>query len=111
MLLIVDIVPEVVLVSNAQGYGFHPSFDKVIGAYISKNKNIRDVLISGGDPLMLPRSKNSGFSFSRLAIIEHVEFVRDGAHDIPVFVPQRITTSPLLEALPGSPHPLAQYSC
>ena len=39
------------MVSNAQGYGFHPSFEKSL-EYISKNKNIRDVLISGGDPLM-----------------------------------------------------------
>ena len=99
-LLIVDIVPEAVLVSNAQGYGFHPSFDKSL-EYISKNKNIRDVLISGGDPLMLSDQKIQVL-LSRLAEIEHVEFVRIGSR-IPVFMPQRITT-PLLDAFQCHPN-------
>ena len=88
------------MVSNAQGYGFHPSFDKSL-EYISKNKNIRDVLISGGDPLMLSDQKIQVL-LSRLAKIEHVEFVRIGSR-IPVFMPQRITTS-LLDALQAHPN-------
>jgi lysine 2,3-aminomutase len=88
------------MVSNAQGYGFHPSFDKSL-EYISKNKNIRDVLISGGDPLMLSDQKIRVL-LSRLAEIEHVEFVRIGSR-IPVFMPQRITPS-LLDAFQVHPN-------
>ena len=83
------------LVSNAQGYGFHPSIDDSV-EYISKNKSIRDVLISGGDPLILSDNKLKSL-LQRLANIEHVEFVRIGTR-IPVFLPQRITDS-LLDAL------------
>ena len=37
------------LVSNAQGYGFRPNIDQCLN-YIRKHTEIRDVLISGGDP-------------------------------------------------------------
>ena len=40
------------LVSNAQGYGFHPNIDQCLD-YIRTHSNIRDVLLSGGDPLLL----------------------------------------------------------
>src|SRR5690349_24715147 len=39
------------LVSNATGYDFHPEFEKQI-AYIQEHPEIRDVLLSGGDPLL-----------------------------------------------------------
>ena len=54
------------MVSNAQEYGFSPSID--IGLqYIEKNKSIRDVLLSGGDPLLLSNNKleSCPFSFER----------------------------------------------
>src|ERR1051325_1047104 len=44
------------LVSNASGYDFHPEFDRQI-AYIRENKSIRDVLLSGGDPLLFSDEK------------------------------------------------------
>src|ERR1035437_8636716 len=44
------------LVSNATGYDFHPEFDKQI-AYIAAHPEIRDVLLSGGDPLLLSDDK------------------------------------------------------
>src|ERR1017187_6911448 len=44
------------LVSNATGYDFHPEFDKQI-AYIAQHPEIRDVLLSGGDPLLLSDEK------------------------------------------------------
>ena len=44
------------LVSNATGYDFHPEFDKQI-AYIAAHPEIRDVLLSGGDPLLLSDEK------------------------------------------------------
>src|SRR5216110_1581812 len=40
------------LVSNATGYDFHPRFEDQI-AYIRDHPEIRDVLLSGGDPLLL----------------------------------------------------------
>jgi len=44
------------LVSNASGYDFHPEFDRQI-AYIAQHPEIRDVLLSGGDPLLLSDDK------------------------------------------------------
>ena len=83
------------LVSNASGYGFRPNYKECID-YIKNNKSIRDVLISGGDPLLLSDEKLESLLCS-LAQIEHVEFVRIGSR-IPVFMPQRITDS-LLNSL------------
>jgi lysine 2,3-aminomutase len=85
------------LVSNASGYGFRPNFKECLD-YIKNNKGIRDVLISGGDPLLLSDEKLEAL-LSSLAQIEHVEFVRIGSR-IPVFMPQRITDS-LLHSLGG----------
>src|SRR3954451_15584588 len=44
------------LVSNATGYDFHPEFDKQI-EYIATRPEIRDVLLSGGDPLLFSEDK------------------------------------------------------
>ena len=44
------------LVSNASGYDFHPEYDKQI-AYIAAHPEIRDVLLSGCDPLLLSDEK------------------------------------------------------
>ena len=88
------------MVSNAQGYGFHPNIDNCI-KYIASNKQVRDVLISGGDPLILSDEKISSL-LERLSKIEHLEFVRFGSR-IPVFMPQRITDS-LIDALQTHPN-------
>lgn len=76
------------LVSNAQDYDFHPDFEAAI-SYITNHSEIRDVLISGGDPLLLPDRKID-MLLSRLRAIPHIEFIRIGTR-IPVFMPQRIT--------------------
>jgi lysine 2,3-aminomutase len=76
------------LVSNASGYDFHPEFDRQI-AYIAQHPEIRDVLLSGGDPLLLSDDKLEQL-LSRLRAIPHVEFLRIGSR-IPTFLPQRIT--------------------
>jgi lysine 2,3-aminomutase len=76
------------LVSNAAGYDFHPEFDKQI-EYIREHSEIRDVLLSGGDPLLLSDEKLEAL-LSRLRAIPHVEFLRIGTR-IPIFLPQRIT--------------------
>lgn len=76
------------LVSNASGYDFHPEFDRQI-AYIAGHPEVRDVLLSGGDPLLLNDEKLEDL-LSRLRAIPHVEFLRIGTR-IPIFLPQRIT--------------------
>jgi lysine 2,3-aminomutase len=76
------------LVSNATGYDFHPEFERQI-EYIRKNTSIRDVLLSGGDPLLFSDDKLETL-LSALRSIPHVEFLRIGTR-IPVFLPQRIT--------------------
>jgi lysine 2,3-aminomutase len=89
------------LVSNASGYDFHPEFDRQI-AYIEQHPGIRDVLLSGGDPLLFTDEKLE-YLLSRLRRIPHVEFLRIGTR-IPVFLPQRIT--PELCAMLKQFHPL-----
>ena len=89
------------LVSNATGYDFHPEFDKQI-AYIAAHPEIRDVLLSGGDPLLLSDDKLENL-LSRLRAIPHVEFLRIGTR-IPIFLPQRVT--PELCAMLKKFHPL-----
>ncbi|MEJ0090352.1 MAG: KamA family radical SAM protein [Limisphaerales bacterium] len=89
------------LVSNATGYDFHPEFDKQI-AYIAAHPEIRDVLLSGGDPLLLSDEKLENL-LSRLRAIPHVEFLRIGTR-IPIFLPQRVTTE--LCAMLKKFHPL-----
>lgn len=76
------------LVSNAAGYDFHPEFDKQI-EYIAQHPEIRDVLLSGGDPLLFSDERLENL-LSRLRAIPHVEFLRIGTR-IPIFLPQRIT--------------------
>lgn len=89
------------LVSNASGYDFHPNFEQQI-AYIAAHPEIRDVLLSGGDPLLLTDDKLEQL-LSRLRAIPHVEFLRIGSR-IPIFLPQRIT--PELCAMLKKFHPL-----
>ena len=89
------------LVSNATGYDFHPEFDKQI-EYIASHPEIRDVLLSGGDPLLFSDDKLEQL-LARLRAIPHVEFLRIGTR-IPIFLPQRIT--PALCAMLKKYHPL-----
>jgi lysine 2,3-aminomutase len=76
------------LVSNAAGYDFHPDFDRQI-EYIAQHPEVRDVLLSGGDPLLLSDEKLERL-LARLRAIPHVEFLRIGTR-IPIFLPQRVT--------------------
>jgi lysine 2,3-aminomutase len=76
------------LVSNAQDYNFHPNFEEGL-RYIEEHPEIRDVLLSGGDPLLLNDVKLD-YLLGRLRAIPHLEFIRIGSR-IPVFLPQRIT--------------------
>ena len=56
--------------------------------YVRNNKNIRDVLITGGDALVLPNSKLK-FLLEELDKIEHVKVKRIGTR-VPITSPQRI---------------------
>src|SRR5438552_905821 len=89
------------LVSNATGYDFHPQFARQID-YVRRNPAIRDVLLSGGDPLLFSDEKLE-FLLRQLRAIPHVEFLRIGSR-IPIFLPQRIT--PDLCAMLKKYHPL-----
>ena len=57
--------------------------------YIAATPQIRDVVISGGDPLLMADSKLEGI-IKRIRDIEHVEIIRIGTRT-PVVLPQRIT--------------------
>ncbi len=58
-------------------------------AYIESTPAVRDVLLSGGDPLTISDRK-IGYLLTRLRQIPHVEVVRIGTK-VPVVLPQRIT--------------------
>ncbi len=64
--------------------------------YIRNHKEIRDVLISGGDPLTFSDDHLEQI-IRRVREIEHVEIIRIGSR-MPVVLPQRITDS-LVEML------------
>jgi lysine 2,3-aminomutase len=64
--------------------------------YIRSHEEIRDVLISGGDPLVMDTDKLE-FIISGLRSIPHVDIIRIGTR-VPVVLPMRITTE-LLDML------------
>ncbi len=57
--------------------------------YIKRHREIRDVLISGGDPLTLSDDQLA-YVLDHIREIEHVEIIRLGSR-MPVVMPQRIT--------------------
>jgi lysine 2,3-aminomutase len=57
--------------------------------YIRRTKVVRDVLISGGDPLLLSDEKLEQI-IQKLRAIPHVEIIRIGSR-VPVVMPQRVT--------------------
>jgi len=70
--------------------------------YLEKHEEVRDVLLSGGDPLLFSDRKLDAI-LTRLRSIPHIEFVRIGSR-VPIFLPQRIT--PELCAMLRKHHPL-----
>ena len=56
--------------------------------YIARTRRVRDVLISGGDPLLLATDKLD-YILGRLRAIPHVEIIRMGTR-VPVVLPMRI---------------------
>lgn len=68
-----------------------PSKDMLEAAfeYVRRTPQIRDVLISGGDPLAVP-DRRLEYVIANLRAIPHVEIIRIGSR-MPVVMPQRIT--------------------
>ncbi len=71
-------------------------------AYIKKTRKVRDVLLSGGDPLLLT-DKELHRILTELRSISHVEIIRIGTR-VPCTLPQRVTAD-LANLLRGF-HPL-----
>jgi len=71
-------------------------------AYIAANPGIRDVLLSGGDPLTMA-DEQLDWLLGRLRQIPHVEMIRIGTK-APMVLPQRIT--PELVGMLKKHHPL-----
>ena len=70
--------------------------------YIARTPVVRDVLLSGGDPLLLSDDRLE-WVLSRLRQIPHVEFLRIGTK-VPTVLPQRVT--PALVRMLRRYHPL-----
>jgi lysine 2,3-aminomutase len=64
------------------------NFEEVL-KYLKSHKKVRDVLLSGGDPLLLENERLEEI-LSRLRTIPHIELLRIGTR-APVTLPQRIT--------------------
>jgi lysine 2,3-aminomutase len=71
-------------------------------AYIQATKKIRDVLISGGDPLLFEDDHLESI-LAKVRKVPHVEIIRIGTR-VPVTLPQRIT--PSLTSMLKKYHPL-----
>lgn len=70
--------------------------------YVRKTPAVRDVLLSGGDPFMLP-DREIEFLLRKLRAIAHVEILRIGTR-VPCTLPQRIT--PRLCSMLRKYHPI-----
>ena len=68
--------------------------------YVREHPEIRDVIVSGGDPLTLPLEKLE-FFLSRLAEIDHVDVIRVGTR-VPVTLPQRLDDDEMIAILSAS---------
>ena len=91
------------MVGEAGGeYSFSNSQWEKALAYIESKPRIRDVLLSGGDPLTLADDKLD-YLLGRLRQIKHVEFVRIGTK-VPVVLPMRVTKA--LARMLKKHHPL-----
>src|SRR6266404_6974197 len=65
--------------------------------YIRQHREIRDVIVSGGDPLTLPTAKLK-FFLDNLKKIKHVDVIRIGTR-VPVTLPQKLYDKKLIDLL------------
>ena len=89
------------VVSGAGEQELHIDFEEAF-RYLESHTEVRDVLLSGGDPLLLSDDRLESI-LRRLRSIEHIEFLRIGSR-VPIFMPQRVT--PELCAMLQRYHPL-----
>jgi len=85
--------PKMVITEESIEAGIH---------YIQKNKEIREVLLSGGDPLILSDAKLDSL-LGRIRAIPNVEVIRIGTR-IPCTLPMRVTKE--LASMLKKHHPL-----
>jgi len=78
------------MVGKRLGHRFNPARWQAGLDYIEATPSVRDVLLSGGDPLTLSDDRLE-WLLSRLRRIPHVEIIRIGTK-APVVLPQRITS-------------------
>jgi len=91
--------------SRVVGHGFlTPTRDRLEAAvaYIRQTPTVRDVLLSGGDPLTMGEEKLA-WVLKELRSIPHVEILRIGTK-VPAVLPQRVT--PALARMLRRYHPL-----
>ncbi len=75
------------IVGDASAQFNRKEFDMQI-EYLERTPQVRDVLLSGGDPLIVP-PKILDYLLGRLRAIPHIEIIRIGSR-VPIFLPQRI---------------------
>jgi lysine 2,3-aminomutase len=90
------------MVGHGNGFSANRARWEQALAYIAATPAVRDVLLSGGDPLTLPE-ETLQWLLVRLRQIRHVEFIRIGTK-VPVVLPQRVT--PSLTRMLKKYHPL-----
>lgn len=79
------------MVGHGNGFSANRARWEQALAYIAATPAVRDVLLSGGDPLTLEEDSLQ-WLLTRLRQIPHVEFIRIGTK-VPVVLPQRVTPS------------------
>ena len=89
------------VVSGAGEQELHTEFEAAY-RYLEEHTEVRDVLLSGGDALLLSDGRLEAM-LKRLRSIPHIEFLRIGSR-VPIFLPQRIT--PELCEMLARYHPL-----
>ena len=85
------------MTAELRAAGLTPALD-----YLARTPSIHDVLLSGGDPLLLPDGELF-WLLERLRQIKHLEIIRIGSR-VPCTLPQRVTAR--LAALLKKFHPL-----
>ena len=76
------------LVSGVRREQWRLDFEAALD-YLRHHEEVRDVLLSGGDPLLLPDERLDAM-LSALRAIPHIELLRVGSR-VPIMLPQRIT--------------------
>ncbi|MBE0503036.1 MAG: KamA family radical SAM protein [Desulfuromonadales bacterium] len=87
---------------RAIGCGDQPADFTAALSYIARTPGLHEVILSGGDPLLLDDDRLDDL-LSRLRTIPHIETIRIHSR-VPVVLPERITEK--LAALLGRYHPL-----